>query len=307
MIANNAIEGESPQVQLSAESQQSPTVLLICVKYGADSETLQYLKSVRRLRGQQHLKVLLIDNAPASKRAACSNHEGYTKIEAGENLGYFGGARYALSQYLESNPLPDWIIISNTDLSIPDPDFLARLADLSSIPGLGALAPGILSELTGKDQNPFLQVRPTALRMHAYKWMYRSRLLLNLYELTAALFHKTASAIRNRANSQGSGPTPRKTIYAPHGSFLILSKSYFAGGGDLRYPEFLFGEEIYIAERIRKMGLKVLYEPSLTVLHTEHRTTKLFKSREVGAYVASSAAYCANTFFPLSENQDGAR
>lgn len=284
---------------------QSPTILLICVKYGADLETQHYLESVRRLRGQEYLRVLLIDNTPENPRTECTSPDGLTTIAAGENLGYFGGAHYGLSQYLEHNPLPDWIIISNTDLSIPDPDFLVRLTELSSIPGLGAIAPRILSELTGRDQNPFIEARPSASRMHAYKWLYSRRFLLNMYELTAALFHRTASAIRSLTRSQDSGARPRKTIYAPHGSFLILSKSYFTGGGDLRYPEFLFGEEIYIAERIRMMGLKVVYEPSLTILHNEHRATKLFKSREVGAFVARSAAYCANTFFPLSEKHDG--
>ena len=280
-------------------SELAHRVLLICVKYGSDKETAQYLQSVRRLCGQAHLRVLVVDNQ-AQGNAESPGIEGYPTIQPGENLGYLGGARHALSRYLERNPLPDWIIISNTDLAIPDPAFLERLAEAASIRDLGALAPGIRSGMTGKDQNPFMRARPTAIRMHFYKTLYRSWLLLNMYEIGAALFHKMDGAIRAvKRKPADSAPSYRETIYASHGSFLILSKRYFAAGGDLQYPEFLFGEEIYIAEMIRRLGLRIVYDPSLRVLHEEHRSTKLFRSRKMAAHVARSAAYCAETFFPL--------
>jgi len=275
----------------------NPSVLLICVKYSADRETERYLDSIRALHAQSGLHVLLVDNTVEARWSYTSDQSNCRVLRAPRNLGYFGGARYGLSRHLAENPMPDWLIISNVDLSLDDPTFLERLAPLGSIPDVGAVAASIRSALTGIDQNPFMRVRPSVLRMHAYKWLYRSQTALNGYEGLAAFSHRAGSALRKLRPTHSN--SARETIYAPHGSFLILSKNYFDRGGDLDFPEFLFGEEIYIAESVRRLGLKVIYEPALRVNHQEHHSTGLFKSKQVAGYVAASAAYCADTFFPF--------
>ena len=276
--------------------------LVICVKYGSDEETEKYLDSMRTLQSQERLHVLVVDNTVKGTWVGDSSKPNCRAVQAPDNLGYFGGARYGLSLYLETNPLPDWVIVSNVDLSIEDPLFLDRLTRLGSIPNLGAVAPSIRSSLTGIDQNPYMRVRPTALRMHFYKWLFRSWVALNTYECLSVLYKKISGQFRkDRSGYFQSGPS--EEIYAPHGSFLIFSRTYFERGGDLQFPRFLFGEEIYIAESMRRLGLKVLYEPSLQVIHKEHHSTGLFRSRRIAAYVASSAAYCADTFFGFDHQE----
>jgi GT2 family glycosyltransferase len=136
--------------------------------------------------------------------------------------------------------------------------------------------------------------------MHAYKWMFRSWLVLNAYELATVAFHKLRSAARELTGARaGSAPASGATIYAPHGSFLIFSSEYFRAGGSLDFPCFLFGEEVYLAESLKQLGLDAVYEPSLEVVHQEHKSTKLMKSRKLASAVAASAAYCADTYFPL--------
>lgn len=286
--------------ELAKVEELSQTVLLICVKYGSDHETVRYLDSVQCLRGQRGLQVLVVDNAFDANPAGRSVPQNYTTIQAPTNLGYFGGARYGLSLYLEKHPLPDWVIVSNVDLVIPDPTFLVKLTELTGRPRLGAVAPRISSVLTGSDQNPFMTVRPSALRMHSYKWMFRRRLLLNTYEVVGTAFRRARTRLgRSLRVLSAVRHANRATIYAPHGSFLILSKNYFARGGDLQFPGFLFGEEIYIAESLKRMNLEAVYEPSLKVVHQEHGSTRLIRSRELAQALSFSAAYCADTFFPL--------
>jgi GT2 family glycosyltransferase len=273
-----------------------PTVLLICVKYGADKETERYLNSLRALQSRDGLHVMVVDNSAVGTWGIPSGFDSEL-IQAPSNLGYFGGARYGLSLFLKSNPLPDWVVVSNVDLRMADPSFLERLAPLGSVLNLGAVAPSIRSSLTGNDQNPFMRVRPSVYRMHFYKWLSRNWLILNTYELLGFLFHRMRGSLaRVRPNS--SSLQSREKIYAPHGSFLILARTYFDRGGTLDFPQFLFGEEVYIAEQMRRLGLEVLYEPSLQVTHQEHQSTKLFKSRRVAQHVAHSAAYCADILFP---------
>jgi GT2 family glycosyltransferase len=286
--------------QPSEVAQLTQTILLVCVKYGADAETIGYLESLRRVEGQPNLHVLIVDNGLSGPMVDLPLDSRFATLVSGENLGYFGGARRGISRYLGEHPLPDWIIVSNVDLLITDPLFFQKLAALKVPPRVGAVAPRIASALTGRNQNPFIRRRPSALRMHAYKWMYRSWLALNTHELASAGFHRMRSAVgrftRAKTNSiwDLSGE-----IYAAHGSFLILSREYFRAGGSLEFPCFLFGEEIYLAENLRRLGMDVIYEPSLEVVHQEHKSAKLLKSRKLARFVATSAAYCADTYFPL--------
>lgn len=293
MICNSDHSIHSTLPDLAA----SQTVLLICIKYGADEDTERYLHSLRRLQSKLKLRVLVVENTKTSNWLPPAGQFNCHAVQAPRNLGYFGGARYGLSQYLMENPLPDWVIVSNVDLTIADQSFLERLGELELPREIALVAPSIRSDLTGIDQNPYMRVRPSPWRMHLYKWLYRSRLLLNGHELSSAAAHKLAALVRRKSSLRES--TSRQDIYAAHGSFLIFTRTYFESGGDLDYPEFLFGEEIYIAEKIRSLKLRVIYTPSLAVVHEEHRSTKLFKSPEIARYVSSAATYCADNLFPL--------
>jgi GT2 family glycosyltransferase len=284
-------------------AQLAQTVLLICVKYGADEETARYLESLRRLQGQSNLHVLIVDNTVEAV-ADLPTNSSFAVLRSNENLGYLGGARLGISRYLEEHPLPDWLIVSNVDLLITDAYFTQKLSALKFAPDVGAVAPRIASALTGRDQNPFMRSRPSAIRMHAYKWLYRSWLALNAHELVSAVFQWVRSAVgRFTRTTADIRRDLSGEIYAPHGSFLILSKEYFRAGGSLDFPCFLFGEEIYLAESLRKLGLDVIYEPSLEVVHQEHKSTRLLKSRKLARFVACSAAYCADTYFPLKQSR----
>lgn len=277
-----------------------PSVVLICVKYGSDAEAAQYLDSLRKLNGQQNLNVLVVDNAADTGLPGPLMGRNLTFVRSEANLGYFGGARSGLSLYLRENPLPDWVIVSNVDLVVADAQFLDKLAALRARPRLGVVAPSIRSVLTGRDQNPFMRTRPSTARMHAYKWMFRSWLVLNAYELATSAFHKLRSAAHGLTGARaGVGLDSGGTIYAPHGSFLIFSSEYFRAGGNLDFPCFLFGEEVYLAETLRRLDLDIIYEPSLEVIHQEHKSTRLLKSPQLARAVAASAAYCADTYFPL--------
>lgn len=277
--------------------------LVIAIHFGDTSPTINLLKSLSRLDQFSDLSISIVNNGPdesgrSTLATATRSMPNISVVNSVVNRGYFGGARHGLAHYLESHPLPDWVIISNIDLLITDHRFLSRLAAIDGGSGLGVVAPCIRSSKTGRDQNPFIERRPSVARMHAYKWIYRSRLALHTYELAAAAFHKTHGFFMPQRQDAESTASTGRTIYAPHGSFLIFAKEYFRAGGTLDFPCFLFGEEIYVAETVRRLGLKVRYEPSLVVTHQEHATTKLVKSQKLAEAVAVSAAYCANTYFP---------
>src|SRR3989442_14004267 len=94
-------------------------------------------------------------------------------------------------------------------------------------------------------------------------------------------------------------------IYAPHGAFFIFSRRYFEAGGYLDGNLFLYGEEISVAEICRSLGLPVIYEPSLCVLHQEHQSTGKVLSRFTYECQKRAMQYVTSRYFSRSPGPAG--
>ena len=250
--------------------------LLVSVHYGNPRPTVDLLRSLSRIRRRGEVRVIVISNKSGDGRDAGLHKAiyGLADFELHEltvNAGYFGAAKAGLDRFLDrQGVLPDWIIVCNHDVLIEDEDFFLRLfaQDPSSA---GVIAPRIQSLPNRVDQNPFMRRRPGRLRwaflrlcFSSYKaaaiwdWLSRMNLALKSYRKT------------HSRKPVGNHNAKQERIYAPHGSFLIFSRRYLQAGGVLDQNLFLYGEEITVAETCRSLGLPVMYEPSLCVLHNEH-------------------------------------
>ena len=64
-----------------------------------------------------------------------------------------------------------------------------------------------------------------------------------------------------------------QNVYALHGSFIVLTPSYFKYYKNLDPNTFLYNEELILAERIRQKNLKMFYTDKLTVMHKDDSST----------------------------------
>ena len=269
---------------------------LIVVNYNSAQASAQLLVDLlQQDTSNCALTVVVADNGPcrpglAALRQAYRDNPSVRFEDMTANLGYFGAAHSALEAVWKGG-LPDWIIISNPDIRLQQPGFFSRIAD--DMAGIGAvIAPRIVSTRTGLDQNPFLRRRPSALRMNLTRLIPRVPLLLWLMRTQCAV----RRAIRSRLRGKHAQPAiSSSNIYAPHGAFIIFSKEYFQRGGSLNAGAFLFAEEIFVAETCRRLGFRIVYSPSLEVLHDEHVSTRA--NPAIRRYLVESTDYCARKFF----------
>jgi len=282
------------------------SALIICVNYRSDVETLNFLSHLSAQEGVASLSALVVDNSSSTNAFQIQNSFPPGQLNVGvltptRNLGYFGAANWAMTTYLAASPPPEWVIVSNADIEFETNDFFQRLFALSPTSRGSVIAPAIISSRSCRNQNPYFVKRPSALRMRAYKWIFR------LYA-TAATYHALSLAKsslqgfirRQRRTERSTKQTDRLRggkIYAAHGSFMIFHRRFFELGGSLRHGAFLFGEEIFIAEAALRLGLDVRYEPALVVRHQEHAATKNFFDPQIAAYMREASAYLADQFF----------
>lgn len=227
---------------------------------------------------------LRLDIAPAMAKAihCCATPQ---------NLGYFGGVRYGLSTPMARNFNPDWVVVSNVDLTF-DPTQIRRALAERDATKVGAIAPAITSRISREKLNPFMASRPTRARMRAYKLVFR-------YYPTFAAYSLISSITRRRAWMRGhaTDESTDREIYAPHGALIILSREFFRRVGGLEHPPFLFGEEITIAEQARRASLPILYCPKIAVTHEQHASTSRLPGRLQHELLSRAAAHVADVYF----------
>lgn len=86
------------------------------------------------------------------------------------------------------------------------------------------------------------------------------------------LLKRVAAPFAGSPTPQPGDSTARR-IYAPHGSFVIFSRSFFQAGGFLDTTVPMFAEEFTIATLAERLSLPIMYHPELKVSHREHSTT----------------------------------
>jgi len=135
--------------------------------------------------------------------------------------------------------------------------------------------------------------------MFFYKVIFGNYYLQVCYEVLSFLKNGLKAAGRNRlANPEGGKQNNEApAIYAPHGSCMIFNRRYFTAGGSFEYSIFLFGEEIFVAETTRKLGLLIVHCPRLWVLDHEHASTGTIRSRKVAGYMKDATDYLVEHYF----------
>lgn len=218
-------------------------IAVFCVTYNSDTELELFRDSLER----------------AAKKA-----EGLVTLDiyvarntAEDNPGYFGAVRRLMEKI--DVMTYDYCIISNVDLKMEE-DFLIKLANYNCAEDTGWIAPQIWSAKEKRDRNPRQTSRYSLSRLKLLKLLYRFPLLDTLYTKT---FYRRKQFLRSQPGA----------VYSGHGSFIILTRSYIQKCGKIDYPMFLFCEEIWLAEKCRLAGLKVIYDPSMTIYDTEHVST----------------------------------
>ncbi|HSS60645.1 MAG TPA: glycosyltransferase [Candidatus Limnocylindrales bacterium] len=274
-------------------------LLVICVNYRKPAETRRFVSSVLEQAMTSSLHVIVVDNSPAGEENGVPDSvKADPHVESfgnGKNLGYFGGAAAALRDFRAANPQPEWVVVCNPDIYLPQHDVLQRLVEMHRGDEPAVIAPSIHTLNSAVDQNPYMRVRPQSYRMRLNSLIFSTYPVDVVYQSVSYLKHRVLDGMSKEPPA--GAPRFAEKIYAPHGSFIALHRSYFERGGTLDHGAFLFGEEIFVAETARRYDLTVLYEPAVAIQHTERSPGRGLWNRDTSRYRRQASRYLARTFF----------
>ena len=253
-------------------------VIIFCVNYNSYDELNVYLDSIELatnvLEKTDDITVCIADNSIKVKELDTSKYNQITVKQyiTNQNLGYFGGIMHLRDELINELDDFNYFVISNVDLKLKN-DFFLKLKKEVIAEDIGCIAPSIYSIAEGIDRNPKVINRYELKKLKILRLMYKYPIINQVY--TKIFYKKRRDKIQNYPNGY---------IYAPHGSFILFTNAARQFIKDLKYPVFLFGEEIYIAEKLDEMHLKVYYNNNLIVEDMDHVSTGKMKSKEYYKY-----------------------
>lgn len=273
-----------------------PTLLLVTNHFHNESEVQQFCLHVasRRTPVNWDVSIAISDNSdsmqcePVWARA--------TLFRPQRNLGYFGGCAFALEAWKRRfRRTPDMIGVVNTDLTFADDLFEVLLSSSFASP-VGVVAPDIRLP-DGTAQNPFAVERPSARKVAMMRAVFGSRWLTRGW----MTLHGAKRKIKRMLGAPDERPDEARTIYAPHGAAVFLLRPFFENDGALDFGAFMYGEEFYVAEQARRLGLSVWYEPRCRIVHDAHTVIGAMPSEQTRQWKSDSFEYLWTTYFsPLA-------
>lgn len=260
-------------------------ILIVAISYNSNEALNRYLNSIEiamENNSDIQLKIVIGDHSESNPFYLSKDPMFDCKVVRQENIGYLGGAAKLLTQ--EDVLDNDYVIISNVDVELAE-DFFTQLKNKKYDCKIGWIAPMIWSTTEQRNRNPFIVKRYPLCKLRILRFLYKVYFLHKLYTMT--LYKRKKNQIVNTA----------KYIYAGHGSFIILTKSFFQKISSIDYPMFLYGEELYLAELISQNSLEVYYDESLKIKTEDHVSTGKMKSKFYYECNYRSLTYIINRFY----------
>ena len=239
--------------------------LLICVTYHSDEALHAFVESIHRaaerVKGNLQVDIEIVDNGK-------------------QNLGYLGGA---LPIYNAKAQGYDFVSISNVDIELA-PDFFEQLLKID-VTNIGWLAPDIYTDKINHHENPYMLTRPTKRNFRIWSIIYSCTWIYRIYYRLHLLKNKQQKVY------------PECTIYAGHGSFMLFTKAFVQQYPVLQFPGFMYAEEIFFAELVRRAQQHVLYTPALHIGNTGNINTGKINQKQKSAWNKESLRAIYKQFF----------
>ena len=271
-------------------------IAFVILHYCAMDTTICCVESVINCVSYPEYHIVLVDNAsPDGSGIKLKNkfknnirihvllnpkNEGFS---CGNNIGY---------EFARIKLCADFIIVMNNDVMIRQKDFVDHMLNTYNLEKYHVMGPDVIT-LSGEHQSPHRLVN---LELKDLNRIIRNRTIILLYLKIKRILHlqnkvqivERWDQRRIQKEKQNISSRLTHTDVVLHGSILIFSPSYVYKEKYAFYPEtFMWMEEEILAYICKRKGYKMLYDPSLAVLHEEGKSTGFLARKDERYYLYS--------------------
>lgn len=236
---------------------------VVILNYNTWDATTTFVEALQKQTAASDLAIVLVDNASpnGSYEHLLGLKDQYANVVAvlqtGANLGYARGNNYGI-QWLDEHIHPEYIVIANNDIELPD-DCLEKLAaKLHSLDKACIISP--------------VQLLPDGRQIYGWNlgsWWNDVKNLSLLYRWVNKRKSSAQATQQQDDNRDGNSPMPVDLIL---GSFMFASFERFKEIGFFYPGTFLFVEERFVAYATKQAGYQNYVLPDMTYMHNHSQT-----------------------------------
>lgn len=240
----------------------------VVLNYCNYEESIACVESILHITSNNYFIVIVDNDSQNNSLEVLSGryekHSNIKVIPSGRNGGYSYGNNCGI-RFLESINIFD-VIIATSDTLVVSKDILQQFEELDT-DDLGIVGPKV-TNLANDDQNPMLVKTDFGYVLNIHFPAVASFLRNIVYKTTPSLKHTISKHKDDARKNESSG-----NVYMVHGCFLYLTNHYFKKCGYLDESLFMYGEEDLLAYNCSQNKLRVLYQPSIEIIHKDARST----------------------------------
>ncbi|MEB0001342.1 glycosyltransferase family 2 protein [Cryobacterium sp. 10I1] len=248
-------------------------VAVVTVSYGSELVLRPFLASLSRA-AVVPLRVLVADNKPSAAPADVASISAdfaaeYLPMESNRGYGH------AINEAVKKLPPEiEWVVVSNPDVVVAPGSIDSLLATAESDAAIAAIGPRILSS-DG-------EVYPSARAIPSLRSGVGHALFANIWP---------SNPWTRRYRRDSTTVLIQRDAGWLSGAFLMVRRSVLdqLHGFDESY--FMYFEDVDLGYRIGRLGLRNVYLPSATVVHTGAHSTHTESSRMIRAHHDSAKRF----------------
>jgi len=262
---------------------------IVVLNYLSFKDTIECVESIIRNVSYANYFIVVIDNGSDNESLGVlkDRFKDSSKViilSTVKNLGFAKGNNYGIKE--ARRMAANFVLCINSDTIVQDKDFLLTLIDDYQSSGAAIIGPRITSSRDGREQNP-IRITDTKIRtvirlifvyLGGYAWTY-------LPTSFATLKGKVINIIGPRRidNRIERKDHELKDGFILHGSCILFTPTFFRYYEGFYSKTFLYGEELFLHEMLRKRGLKSSYVEKTCIYHREKVSTECFTGPEASS------------------------
>ena len=249
---------------------------IVVVNYRDYDRTERFIREeVSRIRTPY--RVVVVDNGGEAGKAQALKEGTGAEVLVRANDGFAAGCNAGAEALKDAEVL----LFTNSDLHLASDNVVDALMEkLSANPEIGVIGPEVVG-LDGRRQSP----EPYMGLWKRYVWMYLCTPFL------------TRKAKRRIFLLDYSEEASEGFHYRVMGSFFLCRRIDWEAVGGMDPHTFLYAEESILSERMKAIGKKVCFLPSVRVVHEHGATIRSYFDRRKTAWLRfQSDAYYYRTY-----------
>jgi len=263
----------------------------VILQYMSVEETKKCVNSIFSHIDCMDYKVIIVDNGSENKAGPMiqqyfMNDDRIDVLILEKNLGFARGNNLGI-EYANQKYNPDYMIVMNNDVYLFQNDFYRKVVEEYNHSQFAILGPMIMTAEGKCNVNPgrkdTISEREVLHKIRRYKYhLYLSYFYLHgLYQYANRIYNNFYyyPKIQKRTQKRYKDYLSRAENVQLHGCFLVFSKDFFDKLEGFDNRTFLYMEEDILFTKVKREGLKSVYNPEIIVFHEEDMSTGFGKKK----------------------------